>query len=226
MQGFISPNREAETVLLPRKHTLRSWSLLALALFSLSPCAGVVSCVSKSATGSTPPGPTDDDVYEPVLSRWTRKINVFSKFQNRVEMTAVLLTDDMRRAVTQRLSRLRGSGEGLSVLSDSSGGVRLGVLVSVFTPEAPYSNLDDRTLWSLSMRIGPSQLSPVYVRRIADKTLLQTFFSNIHQWSQDYLMVFDFPETILQRDNEIQKQSLTAEFIAQSAVAKVELRWP
>jgi hypothetical protein len=96
----------------------------------------------------------------------------------------------------------------------------------MFTPEAPYTNLDDRTLWSLSMRIGPSQLSPIYVRRIADKTLLQTFFSNIHQWSQDYLMVFDFPETILQRDNEIQKQSLTAEFIAQSAVAKVELRWP
>jgi hypothetical protein len=141
-------------------------------------------------------------------------------------MSAVLLTDEMRRAVAQRLSRLRGSGDALSVLSDSSGGVRLGVLVSVFAPDANYSNLDDRLLWSLSMRVGPSQLTPMYVRRISDKTLLQTLFKNIHQWSQDYLLVFDFPETILQRDNENQAQALNAEFIAQSAIAKVELRWP
>ncbi|MEY4065330.1 MAG: hypothetical protein RIR26_1538 [Pseudomonadota bacterium] len=183
-------------------------------------------CVTSGQSGSTPPGPTDDATYEPVLNRWSRSLNVFSKFQTQVGMSAVLLTDEMRRAVAQRLSRLRGSGDALSVLSDSSGGVRLGVLVSVFAPDANYSNLDDRLLWSLSMRVGPSQLTPMYVRRISDKTLLQTLFKNIHQWSQDYLLVFDFPETILQRDNENQAQALNAEFIAQSAIAKVELRWP
>jgi len=188
--------------------------------------AGVSGCVSSSVESSAPPLPAQDAQYEPVLARWLRKVTVFSQFQNRVEMSAVLLTDDMRKAVTQRLSRLRGSADSLSVLSDSSGGVRLGVLVSVFTPESAYASLDDRTLWSLSMRVGPSQLTPLYVRRIADKTLLQTFFPNIHQWSQDYLMIFDFPETILQRDNENQKETLAAEFLAQSALAKVQLRWP
>lgn len=198
---------------------------LKLSLLLVS-ALGAVSCVSSSVSGSTPPEPTQDEAYEPVLSKWSRKIAVFSKFQNRVEMNAVLLTDEMRRAVTQRLFRLRGQSDGLSVLSDSSGAVRLGVLVSVFTPEAPYANLDDRSLWSLAMRVGPSQLNPMYVRRISDKTLLQAFFSHIHQWSQDYLLVFDFPETILQQDNENQKQTLGAEFIAQSAIAKVGLRWP
>jgi hypothetical protein len=200
----------------------RAWfCALSLGLF-----ASGTGCVSSSVESSAPPLAAQDTQYEPVLSRWTRKSTVFSQFQNRVEMSAVLLTNDMRQAVTQRLSRLRGSADGISVLSDSSGGVRLGVLVSVFTPESAYANLDDRTLWSLSMRIGPSQLSPMYVRRITDKTLLQTFFPNTHQWSQDYLMVFDFPETILQRDSEKQKETLNAELLAQSALAKVQLRWP
>jgi hypothetical protein len=39
-------------------------------------------------------------------------------------------------------------------------------------------------------------------------------------------MVFDFPETILQRDSEKQKETLNAELLAQSALAKVQLRWP
>jgi len=183
-------------------------------------------CVSSQVSSVAPPGPSEDDVYQPVLARWTKNIRVFSKFQHRIEMSGVLLSEEMRRAVSQRLSRLRGSGEGISVLSDSSGGVRLGVLVSVFSPEAPYNNLDDRTLWTLSMRIGPNQQSPLYIRRVVDKTLLQTFFLGINQWTQDYLLVFDFPETALQRDNENQQQLPTAEFLAQSAVARVELRWP
>lgn len=211
--------------MLPRRDARRVRQLILASVSALTLVTGV-SCVSNSVSGSTPPSALEDDAYEPILRRWSRKINVFSKFESRVEMSAVLLTDEMRRAVTQRLSRLRGPGDGLSVLSDSSGGVKLGVLVSVFTPDTPFANLDDRTLWSLAMRIGPSQLNPMYVRRVADKTLLQMFFSNIHQWSQDYLLVFDFPETILQRENENQKQTLTAEFIAQSAIAKVELRWP
>jgi hypothetical protein len=39
-------------------------------------------------------------------------------------------------------------------------------------------------------------------------------------------MVFDYPETILQPNSDEQNGSLEAEFIAQSAIAKVELRWP
>lgn len=182
-------------------------------------------CVS-STSSSVPPGPADDSQYAPVLGRWTRSAHVFSKFQNRVEMSAVLLADEMRRAVAERLSRLRGTNDGLSVLTDSSGGVRLGLLVSLYTPEGPYMNLDDKSLWSVSLRIGSNQQPPLYVRRVTDKTPLQPFFSHIHQWSQDYLLVFDFPETALQKENDAQKQSTSAEFIAQSSVAKVEFRWP
>lgn len=206
-----------------RAHRL---SLSATLFLSAGLLLSSTGCVSSSAGGKAPPQASEDSQYEPIFSKWFRKTTVFSKFQNRVEMSAVLLTDEMRKAVAQRLSRIRGSADGISVLSDSSGGVRLGVLVSVFAPDAAYANLDDRSLWSLAMRIGPSQMTPMYVKRVTDKTLLQTFFPNIHQWSQDYLMVFDFPETILQRDSETQKETLTAEFLAQSALAKVELRWP
>jgi hypothetical protein len=66
----------------------------------------------------------------------------------------------------------------------------------------------------------------MYVRQISDKTLLQSFFPSIHRWSQDYLMVFDYPETILQPDSTEQQTTLAAELFAQSAIAKVELRWP
>ncbi|MEY2986587.1 MAG: hypothetical protein RJB13_108, partial [Pseudomonadota bacterium] len=124
----------------------------------LSIISAMTGCVSSKESASVPPSAASDYQYSPVLKRWYRDIKVFSEFQNRVEMSAVLLTSEMRRAVTERLSRLRGASEGLSVLSDTSGGVRLGVLVSVFTPEESYMSLDDRTLWSLSMRIGPSQM--------------------------------------------------------------------
>ncbi len=182
-------------------------------------------CVSSNEA-TVPPAPSQDAVYAPVLERWTRKANVFSQFQNRIEVSAVLLADEMRRAVGERLSRLRGSSDGLSVLSDSSGGVRLGVLVSVYTPENPYLNLDDKTLWSLSLRIGPTQQPPMYVRRVFDKTTLEPFFSHIHRWSQDYLLVFDFPESSISRDPQTQQQLTAAEFVAQSAIARVALRWP
>lgn len=207
----------------------RSPKLLFAALSCLATLGAALlanSCVSASESAVVPPAATEDRLYAPVLKRWFRDIKVFSEFQNRIELSAVLLTSEMRRAVTERLSRLRGSSEGLSVLSDTSGGVRLGVLVSVYTPDEAYMSLDDRSLWSLSMRVGPSQMTPMYVRQISDKTLLQSFFPSIHRWSQDYLMVFDYPETILQPDSTEQKTTLAAELFAQSAIAKVELRWP
>lgn len=183
-------------------------------------------CVTGGGSANVPPTPMEDQQYAPVVERWTRKVHVFSKFQNRVEMSAVLLADEMRRAVAERLARLRGNTDGLSVLTDSSGGVRLGMLVSVFTPEGAYLDLDDKSLWSLNLRIGPSQQAPLYVRRVNDKTPLKPFFSHIHQWSQDYLLVFDFPETALQKENKAQNVPTSAEFTAQSSMARVELRWP
>jgi hypothetical protein len=183
-------------------------------------------CVTGGGSASVPPSPAEDQQYAPVVERWTRKVHVFSKFQNRVEISAVLLADEMRRAVADRLARLRGNTDGLSVLTDSSGGVRLGMLVSIFTPEGAYLDLDDKSLWSLTLRIGPNQQAPLYVRRVSDKTPLKPFFSHIHQWSQDYLLVFDFPETALQKENDAQKLPTVAEFTAQSSVARVEIRWP
>ncbi|MEN9826844.1 MAG: hypothetical protein RI953_2589 [Pseudomonadota bacterium] len=232
--AFINPSKGAEIVSpRPEKYIGMGFGIaggtptLALCAAVVSACFSVftTSCVSKTES-FVPPGPADDAIYSPVLDRWTRETRVFSKFQNKVEISAVLLADDMRRAVAERLSRLRGSTDGLTVLSDSSGGVRLGMLVSIFTPENPYMNLDDKSLWSLSLRIGPNQQAPMYVRRVSDKTPLQPFFSHIHQWSQDYLLVFDFPETSLQPENDRQKQLTTAEFVAQSAIARVALRWP
>lgn len=188
-----------------------------------------VACVSggSKTAGSLPLGPAEDTQYFPVVQKWTRNVQVFSQFQNRIEMTAVLLPDEMRRAVAERLSRLRGHSDGLSVLSEAPGGVaRLGLLVSVFTPETPYMNLDERSLWSLNLRIGAQQQQPMFVRRVADKTVLEPFFTHIHRWSQDYLLVFDFPETSLQRDSATQAQVSDAEFLAQSAIVRIEMRWP
>jgi hypothetical protein len=182
-------------------------------------------CVS-ARVAAVPPQPAQDSVYAPVLERWTRKTHVFSQFQNKIEISGVLLTDQMRKAVGERLARLRGGTEGMSVLSDSSGGNRLGLLVSVYTPESAYLNFDDKSLWSLSLRVGPTQQAPVFVRRVFDKTTLEPFFSNIHLWSQDYLLVFDFPENAVSQDSKSDTPLSEAEFSAQSALARVALRWP
>lgn len=212
----------ASPILLSKRVTCK-FPLIRLTAAVLALATG--GCVSSNEA-TVPPAPSQDAVYAPVLERWTRKANVFSQFQNRIEVSAVLLADEMRRAVGERLSRLRGSSDGVSVLTDSSGGARLGVLVSVYTPENPYLNLDDKTLWSLSLRIGPTQQPPMYVRRVFDKTTLEPFFSHIHRWSQDYLIVFDFPESSISRDPQTQQQVTAAEFVAQSAIARVAIRWP
>jgi hypothetical protein len=182
-------------------------------------------CVSARGSG-VPPDAATDAVYAPVLERWTRKAGVFSQFQNKIEISAVLLTDQMRKAVGDRLARLRGATEGMSVLSDSSGVGRLGMLVSVYTPENAYLNFDDKSLWSLSLRVGPQQQQPLFVRRVFDKTALEPFFSNIHRWSQDYLLVFDFPETAVSQEAKTDAAASEAEFFAQSALARISLRWP
>lgn len=225
-QDSISQNRGEEIVLqLPsiQPPAVRASAIaLCAVVFSLFAQAG---CVS-SRDASVPPVAGEDALYAPVLERWTRKMTVFSQFQNKIEISAVLLNDRMRKAVGERLARLRGGAEGVSIFSDSQGNNRLGMLVSVYTPESTYLNFDDKLLWSLSLRVGPSSQAPLFVRRVYDKTTLEPFFSGIHRWSQDYLLVFDFPENAVSQDSKSSAPASEVEFSAQSALARVTLRWP
>ncbi len=175
-----------------------------------------VSCASSSdnAISSVPASAIADSSYADVLQKWQRSDAVFSMFQKRVEIHAVMLTAEFRKAYMERAGRIWGEGQqGF----DSSLGNRVGFLVSFSTPDRAYESLDDKRLWVLNMNYGNTKIPNSEVRGLTDKALLEPFFPFVNQWSREFLVAFDpgasgnLPEVV----------GLTFK----SALAGVELIW-
>jgi hypothetical protein len=150
----------------------------------------LVGCASSrgSLNSDVPPSASSDNNYADVLEKWARSGSVHHLFQKKMDVQAIMLTNEFRAAYLERMTRLRGDTQ--SSL-DESVGRRVGFLVSLSTPERAYENLDDKRLWTAALQLGTLQVQNAEIRPLSDKTLLDPFFPFVTQWSREFLVMFD-----------------------------------
>lgn len=177
---------------------------------ALTSCASV----SGGVSSSVPAAASSDTAYSPVVRKWHRSESVYSMFQKRIEVNAVMLTSEFRSAYLERAGRIWGEGQ---EAFDSSIGSRVGFLVSFYTPDKQYDYLDDKRIWALSLNYGGTKVSNPEIRALSDKVVLDPFFPFINQWSHEYLVAFDpalgssLPQSV--------------SLALKSALANIELEW-
>lgn len=196
--------------------------LASLLLVGSAGLATLAACTTTKGDVETaiPPEPLADDAYAPVYDKWFRKVSLVDQFQKRIDASAVLFTDDMRKAYAERWVRIRGDRE--AEIEALAGG-RLAVFVSVFTPEADYLDLDNRQLWSHSLQLGAQGASPVAIKRLFSKSAFSPFFPFVNRWTSDYLVLFDASSSSLQGAGLVNAPS--ASFHMRSALASLEFTW-
>lgn len=197
--------------------------VLAMGGLSLAAFLPLAACTTTSddATAVAPVALRDDAEYFPVLQKWTKEAHLFSQFQKRIDVHATLLTDEFRQAYAGRWARLRGdSGAQLENL----GGTSLGVVLSVFTPDDPYMEIENRALWSVTLKYGTQTVPLTQARKLPNKPLFQPYFHFINQWTQETLLVFD---VVPGGDPSSKVLALpqTLSLSLRSALANVDVTW-
>lgn len=193
-------------------------------LFSIFCMFVSVQCTSTSSGGSqadVPRSPAADSDYAPIEKKWTREVHVYKDFQKRVDAFALLFTDEMRRAFATRWQSLHGNQ--ITSLEDLGQG-KLGIVVSAFTPEFPYSKLDDAKIWGIQLSWGEQKFSPSLVKHLSQKAQFEPYFSFVNFWSREYLLLFDVnPSTEPSQAAMVVPTQVTLQL--KSALAAVEFVW-
>jgi len=148
--------------------------------------------------------PEDDKEYFEAYLKATRDDKVFVNFETRYTMSITYLSPDFRQAFAKRFESLFGSPQ--PFLDDASS--KLGFFISVFSPDDDKHDLKDEQLWHTKMMIGETVYRPTLIKRLSKKERWRPFFSNVHNWSYEYLVLFDTP-TIALSANTLKERSIT-----------------
>jgi hypothetical protein len=206
---------------LKEMRSLRILCSLAAVFLGVFPIQGCTS-TSENVESSIPLSPLQDAEYAPVFEKWNREAHIVDQFQKRIDMHAVLLTDEFRRAYAARWQRLRGDTN--ARLPEEMLGGKLGVFVSVFTPDRPFLRLDDKNLWSIRLRYGPTQLTPSVVKSLREKEYFEPYFPFVSLWTSEFLLVFDVaPSESAPNANLALPQTVHLEM--NSSLTKLDLGW-
>lgn len=188
-----------------------------VSLFFLAVVLGA--CVTSQAEFELPAAAAADSEYYPVMKKWQRSVEVNQKFQKRIDVNAVLFTEEMRRAYSARSERIRGESR---ELSDMEGG-KMGILVSFYTPDGAYAELDNRDLWNIRVRDDQNQFMPAAVKYITKKSLFEANFPFVNKWTREYLIVYEPVAGETGSESLKVSQSITLEM--RSPLAVVNLTW-
>jgi hypothetical protein len=188
---FLSPIDAHEM----KKPQFRSWmKYLVLGSFFLT------ACVSENVASDIVPKPSKDSVYFPVLSKYTKSDSVYASLQKVIDISVVKFTEEMKNSYLNRLARIRQSNPlqpqaeivGTNVnsfltLDFASSGPKIGFLVSVYTPDSSFQELENKNLWNI--RYGNLPVSKI--QKLTDKDVLDAFFPFVNKWSTEYLVIFE-----------------------------------
>lgn len=159
------------------------------------------SCSTLSSESFSPPSPTDDAKYEPVLKKWRKNISVYKDLELRLRASAVLISPEMEESYKVRLSEIHGNQAKVDnkiVLSKDT----ISVVIEIFTKTEAFLDLNDESLWNLSLTMQGNTSNPISVYRYRKKELLLPYFPISTQWSRFYVVVFKLPLE-LQNENAI-----------------------
>lgn len=201
-----------------KKNRVGALALLCAALSFLGAPLGCTS-VPEGGSVSIPPAAAADKDFEQVLGKWHKTVRVYDQLQNRIELHAVLFSEEMRQAFIARWKRVRGDTE-VRIAQEFGG--KLAFFVSLYTPDESFMSLDNQNLWSIKMRFGDEVLAPTSVLRLYEKPMYQSFFDFIDKWSAEYLVVFDVSD-VEAAESVTLPQSLSAQFY--SSLSYIDLQW-
>lgn len=192
--------------------------LFALVVWSLAMLGHACTSTSDGAQSEIPVSAKSDDKYAAALEKWQREAHVFNQFQKRADATVVLMTEEFRRAYLERWKSIRGDSK--SSLDEMTSG-KLGLFVSIYTPEYPYISLDNAKLWSHQLQFGDKSLAPIQVRALTEKSTFEPYFPFISHWSREFLVVFETASPT--GESLVLPSSVT--YSLKSALVNLEFTW-
>lgn len=159
-------------------------------LFSLALC--LLACETSEPKVST----TLFDVkptYEPyqkVLNKNSRSTTVFSNYESLYMLNVAGFTPEFYDAFTSALKeRLRSTDMLVDIRTNSS------FFVSIFSPNEEYNDLSNPKLWEFILTVDGKEYKSKLVKKIKDREAWTSFFTFMNRWSNEFLIVFEIPET-------------------------------
>ena len=194
---------------------LRSTLLISTALIALSFSA----CVqSMSSDVDLNEGPEDDRSYIKVYDQVSRDVKVVNNFETKYQITATYLSPDFRTAFARRFEKLFDAPQ--PFLEEATN--KAGFFATIFSPEKDNHDLTNEQLWTIQLKAGGRAHKPILIKKLDNKDRWTPFFPAVHQWSQEYLILFDSPSVSID-EKLVNKNNLSLHFA--NADAKVQLTW-
>jgi len=160
-----------------------------------------------------------DSDYREVHDRFTRQVTVRKNFTIRYTLATTLLSASFRESLAKRYEHLFLDEPPL-ILETTA---RTGFFVTMYSPHPTGYYLDDDQLWTVVFTDSNQESHrPISIRRLSQKKRWQPFFTNVHQWSHEYLVIFDADSSALEVDF-VEKTPMT--LTISNADAQVRLTW-
>lgn len=153
-------------------------------LFSLS----LTSCISGLGGSITLNPEAEDDVdYAGIYQEETNRYEVIENFETRYQINVTRLSQNFRRAVAKRHEQLFDDTQ---PLLDSSTN-HTGFFVTLYTSGEDLTDLTDKDLWSVYLKLGDHKVKPAMIKRLRSKERWKAYFPTVSIWTEEYLVIFD-----------------------------------
>lgn len=130
--------------------------------------------------------------YPHVLASWTRDNRLYNGLENKVFVTAVFMTPELRTAVRTTYPDVVGHGgiitrDELSIASADSHTF----FISMYTADRKWNDLQAPTsIWKLTMQSEGGEVAPTTILRVKQDENLRTVFPIIGRYDECYLVRF------------------------------------
>lgn len=175
---------------------------------------------SGGAKVSQQPTIKDDKQYHEALTKFSRRVEIVQNFENVANVSVTLLSPGFVESFSNRFQTLFGQDQPFS----DNPGERTIFFVSIFAPSRAALELDNASVWSLSLQSGKEVVKPMTIKKLTQKERWQPFFSDVNQWSMEYMVVFDKKLAAGVSNKEMVK-SETIQLVLANAQAKVAMDW-
>jgi hypothetical protein len=180
---------------------------------------GLTGCVqTMSESVDLNQTPSDDKRYLKAYDQASRDAKVTVNFETRYTLDATYLSPDFRSEFSKRYEQLFDAPQ--PFLEEASN--KVGFFVSLFSPERVGYDLTDELLWTIQLKTTERVHKPIMIKKLDQKARWKPFFPHVHNWSTEYLILFDVPAVSI-TDQMVGKNLMSLHFA--NSDAKTKLSW-
>lgn len=194
------------------------YTAFSLALLNL----GTSSCISSDANKAEVKNvPEPNSSYSETLEKMTRNTTLYDHFETRFSVSITYLSPDFYSKMNDRHQEVFLTQD--EALSQNS--TKLGFFVTIYTADSERMRLDLPDEWNISLKTKESEepVRPLIVKKIREKAKFKLFFPSIHNWSKEFLILFDQPPPSL---SEKLVDSQVLQLTIAGTQGQARLSWP